>query len=368
MGEHLAIRENLLGYLLNAIEDPEVAAIKAAIAEEQSTADNRVGAAPPENPGHAQREPHAQSTVEKVDSHEKPSAAPHAGIRTTLALLDRAIDPLRADTDHWEPPAGLAARTVSGVNRAIARKIPHKRVFSRPSQPEPNRSRPWLDRMLVAATAIAACVLVVPLIREAIEDSRTRRTERNLGVIAEALHGYADSHRVFPSPPSEGPLSRAGLYAPTLVSERRLVANDGTVLVPGSRLSHSGFRVPTLDEIEAAVDTDSFDDIVRRMGGDFGYTLGHRDADGRLEPIRDRRRAHHPIVADAPDDTGHSSFNHPGGLHHVLFEDGHIERFFHDDVRGDDNDRDHLYRNHKGSVAAGINDEDAVVGASQHAP
>lgn len=351
MDENLPMRENLLGHLIKALEEDEVAEIEAALL--QGTPDTT--ARPAGDP--------------QAGGQRGAAATPPRTIRDTLAILERALDPLRADDSDWECPPGLAARTLAIVRHKASTPVALPRVFSTSPRPEPRRERAWVDRLLVAATAVAACVLVVPLIREAIEDSRTRRTERNLGVVAEALHGYADTHRVFPTPPDDGPLSRAGLYAPTLVAERRLVDRDGTLLVPGSRLARSGFRVPTLEELEAAIGTDDFDRLVRSMGGDFGYTLGHRDADGHLEPIRDRRRAHHPIMADAPDATGHSSFNHPGGLHHVLFEDGHIERLFHDDVRGDDDPgNDHLYRNHRGTVAAGIDDEDAVVGASQSVP
>jgi hypothetical protein len=350
MDENLSIRENLLGYLIGSLEDDEVAEIEAALVDDPH--------------GPTDRPAGGESA-----GRQRSAAASPRSIRETLTILERALDPLRADDTDWECPPGLADRTVAIVRHKALSRGAQPRVFSTSPRPEPRRQRAWVDRLLVAATAVAACVLMVPLLREAIEDSRTRRTERNLGVVAEALHGYADTHRVFPTPPDDGPLSRAGLYAPTLVAERRIVADDGTLLVPGSRLSRGGFRVPTLEELEAAIGTDDFDRLVRGMGGDFGYTLGHRDAEGRLEPIRDRRRAHHPLMADAPDDTGHSSFNHPGGLHHVLFEDGHIERLFHDDVRGDDDPgNDHLYRNHRGTVAAGIDDEDAVVGASQSVP
>ena len=77
-----------------------------------------------------------------------------------------------------------------------------------------------------------------------------------------------------------------------------------------------------------------------------------------------RRRAHHPVMADAPDDGGEQSSNHPDGLHHVLFEDGHVKRVGVKDLHGDD----HLFRNHDGKVAAGVDDEDAVIGDSHHQP
>jgi hypothetical protein len=161
-------------------------------------------------------------------------------------------------------------------------------------------------------------------------------------------------------------MSRAGLYAPTLVSDHRLVADDGTVLVPDSKLAEQGgFRIPTLEEVEAAIGTAEFDGLVRRMGGDFGYTLGHRDAEGRLLPNRNRRRTHHPLLADAPDESGERSDNHPDGMHYILFEDGHFERRRLDQLHPED---DHLYRNHDGEIAAGVDPEDDVIGDSHHQP
>ena len=154
-------------------------------------------------------------------------------------------------------------------------------------------------------------------------------------MVSEKLHEYASAHRVYPTPPDTGPLSRAGLYAPTLVSEHRLVADDGTLI-----------------------------ELVRTMGGDYGYTLGYRDAGGVLQPYRDQRRVHHPLMADAPDDGGEASSNHPEGLHHVLYEDGHVEIHRVDTLHRDD----HLYRNHDGVSRAGKDAEDAVIGDSHHQP
>ena len=54
----------------------------------------------------------------------------------------------------------------------------------------------------------------------------------------------------------------------------------------------------------------------------------------------------------------------PGGIHHILFEDGHVERVFQDDVHRDD----HLFRNDDGKTAAGVDPDDAVIGDSHHQP
>jgi hypothetical protein len=330
------MRERLLGYLFGALDDAETLQVEMALA------DPRIGAA----------------------------------LRRDLDALRRAVKPLELDRQPLQPPPGLAGRTLRFIatQAAPARSAPGRPVQRPVRRPvvtpaETERSggrRAWLDRAIIAATALAACVLVAPLLLDSIADARSRRAERNLQRLSGGLQGYAESHRIYPTPPSTGPLSRAGLYAPTLVSEQRLLADDGTVLVPDTELARrGGFRVPSLEEVEAAVGTPRFDELVRTMGGDFGYTLGHRDAAGVLQPNRNQRRTHHPLMADAPDHTDEQSDNHPEGIHHVLFEDGHVKRLLRDGLHHRD---DHLYRNHDGQVAAGKDVEDAVIGDSHDRP
>ena len=327
-----SMREQLIGYLFGALDDAESMQVEMALA------DPRVGPA----------------------------------LRRDLDALRLAVKPLERDREPCPPPAGLAGRTLQFI---AAQSGPRRDApvgpASRPVMPaERERSgagpRAWLDRCIMAATALAACVLVAPLLLESIAEARARRAERNLQRLSTGLQGFAESHRIYPTPPSSGPLSRAGLYAPTLVSEHRLVADDGTVLVPDTELARrGGFRVPTLGELEAAIGTPRFEEMVRTMGGDYGYTLGHRDAAGVLQPNHNQRRAHHPLMADAPDQTDEKSDNHPEGIHHVLFEDGRVQRLLPDGLhRGDD----HLYRNHDGKVAADKDAEDAVIGDSHDQP
>jgi hypothetical protein len=321
------MREDLVGYLLGALEEPESARVQAALA------DPREGTA----------------------------------LQRDLDLLRKAVAPLARDRAPEPPPAGLASRTLAFVQAQATTEA--SRPMLSPAADSPvtvGGARVWLDRMIVAAAAVAASVLVGPLLLDAITESRARRTERNLQKISTSLQGYAESHRFYPTPPDSGPLSRAGLYAPTLVSEHRLVADDGTVLVPGARRGRQkDFHVPSLEELKAAVGTPQFDELVKTMGGDFGYTLGHRDAEGKLVPNLNRRRAHHPIMADAPDPCCEKSSNHPGGIHYILFEDGHVTRVFLDGLH---DEGDHLYRNDDGETAAADDPEDAVIGDSHHQP
>jgi hypothetical protein len=320
------MRDQLVGYLFDALDEGEARSVEAALSD----------------------------------------AAAGGSLRRDLEMLKKAFAPLAGDRETVAVPAGLADRTLAFVaSQARAETVPMRPLSPAQDAVGPRRAA-WLDRMLLAASALAACILVVPLVADAISDSRARRVERRLQTLASSIHGYGESHRVYPTPPDGGPLSRAGLYAPTLVSDHRLVADDGTVLVPGSDLDRlGGHRIPTLEELQAAVGTPRFEELVRTMGGDFGYTLGYRGPDGRLQPNRALARSHHPLLADAPAPCGEKSDNHPDGFHYILFEGGHFRRVRADGIHIDD---DHLYRNHEGDVAAGVDPDDAVIGDSHHQP
>lgn len=353
------MRDDLVGHLLGAIEAPDAKRLEAALAD--------------------------------------PASGP--ALRRDLEALRRAVAPLALDRDPWAAPSGLASRTLRSIATGGAAAAPPGRdpaaaAVAGPSAarrdspserhapgPAP-RERPrwtddrggaagsgmsWVDKAILAATALAACILLFPATSALVAQSRLTHAERNLGRVGQALQGYAASHRRYPSPPDGGPLSRGGLFAPLLVSEHRILPDDGMLLVPGSALSRSGtFRVPTIQALDVARQQApaEFEELVRAMGGDYGYTLGHRDPMGRLQPILGLHRSHHPLMADAPDESCERSDNHPDGRHHVLWEDGRVEAIDEASLHGDD----HLFRNHDGVTAAGKDPEDAVIGDSHHQP
>ena len=378
------MRDDLVGYLIGALDAPDSRRVEALLADPQSG----------------------------------------ESLRRDLELLRRSMSPVDVDRELLPAPAGLATRTLE-IIATRKTSAPHDGVVAssqpassqpasspgrprtepaeapfRDSFPADHRSRPharghhgrrhrstvdgrssrmtpersgghvgsplaWLDKVILAATALAACILVIPGLSLLVDDARKTQTVRKLGRVGGTLQEYAASHRKYPSPPDAGPMSRGGLYAPTLVSEHRIVPDDGMLLSPGSTLAvKGGHRIPTVEEVKAAVGTPEFDEMVGAMGGDFGYTLGHRDPMGRLVPIRPLHRGHHPIMADAPDENCERSSNHPHGIHHILFEDGRVKTVPEAQLHGDD----HLFRNHDGHTAAGKDAEDAVIGDSQHQP
>jgi hypothetical protein len=89
--------------------------------------------------------------------------------------------------------------------------------------------------------------------------------------------------------------------------------------------------------------------------------------DGRLVRARDARRPNYVLVGDAPSDSRprRVSANHNGRGQNVLYEDGHIQL-----LRELPSPRllDDPYHNREGWVAAGVDPDDAVLGASADLP
>ena len=202
------MRQDLIGYLLDSVDEEERAEIESAR----------------QNP----------ETAGKIE-HD-------------LAKLERALQPLERDRDVITPPIGLAERTIAAVKQASADTRP---TLSESVESDPIiRPRVWLDRVILTAASLAAIILLAPLLLETMEDARATRAQQNLQKVATALQGYADVHSMYPTPPDEGPLSRAGLYAPTLVSEHRIQPDDGLLVYPGSALNRKGnFQIPSKEEL-----------------------------------------------------------------------------------------------------------------------
>jgi hypothetical protein len=102
--------------------------------------------------------------------------------------------------------------------------------------------------------------------------------------------------------------------------------------------------------------------------GNYSYTLGYRDELGTLcgfsylDPDQD----YTPLLADAPRRKGEETkpINHRGGQN-VLFANGQVRFCTHANV-GIEND--HIFRNERGKVGAGLRREDSVLGRGYEMP
>jgi len=132
------MRQDLIGYLLDSVDEEERAEIES-----------------------ARQSPETASKIE----HD-------------LAMLERALQPLERDRDFIAPPTGLAERTIAAVKQAAADTRP---TLSESIESDSViRPRVWLDRVILTAASLAAIILLAPLLLETMEDARATRAQQNL--------------------------------------------------------------------------------------------------------------------------------------------------------------------------------------------
>jgi hypothetical protein len=315
-------RDQLLGYLLGALE-PE---------QHEQVADE------------LERDPALRAEIRKLEA-----------CVGRLGLSDK--------TEHWEPPADLVARTCQLV---AAERRPA--LVLRPAKDYGNSRRSKWSDLVVAACALAVTGAVLfPALSHSRSQAQIASCQHNLGQLGVAFqeHSSRQPDGSFPGPEMVGNRAVAGVYAPALwdqgfVTKPRVFQCAGAQ----SRRPSSGFRPPTLDELDRAIG-DALRALHRSMGGDYGATLGYTE-DGQLRRPCNARRANYALLADAPCDSqqGRRSSNHGGRGQNVLYEDGHVKFITNLPTELPDDP----FHNRDGFVAAGLDSNDSSLGCSQDRP
>jgi hypothetical protein len=279
-----------------------------------------------------------------------------AELQDDLACLRRKLAVL--DDDECEPPSGLAARTCNYV--AARATVSPKPV------PAPVGTWRVQDIIVGGGILLAACMLVFPAVAHSLSTARINSCQNNLRAIGVALAQYSEYNGgFFPLVPKEGPLAAAGMYAPVLF-DLNLVPAPAVLVCPSSQLAdeRETFTVPTIVQV-IQVPESELSRLQSRMGGSYGYTFGYND-NGYYHGHRNLGRANFALMADAPgEQSGDRSPNHSGVGQNVLFEDMHVAFLKHCRLSGCD---DHIYINRDGYVGAGIGSNDAVIGRSSDRP
>jgi len=296
-----------------------------------------------------------------VEEHEQVAAAlqREPAVQRDLQLLKLSFVPLEVDREHHPPPSGLAKRTC----RLVA-----LRISTRAAVAAPAATGTWrlADLLVAAGIFIAASLLFFPALSQSRYLAQRAGCEANLRQIGFAFAQYSEVNLDhFPQIPQRGPLAVAGIYAPILL-ELGFLDDSGRLVCPSSSLAGRGsFSVPTRAQLYSASGEERLR-LHKELGGSYGFPLGYL-ADGVYHGVKNLRRSTYALVSDAPElgDTEHCSPNHGHCGQNVLFEDGHV--CF---LRTCTNEpaRDHIFANQDGKMAPGIGPDDAVIGPSQVAP
>jgi len=320
------MREDLLGYLLGALEGDE-------------------------------RE-RVEREIERNPSLER-----------EISALQARLDPLRETSLDFEPPFGLATRTCALVEQ-------HRETTDVTSEPVKLKEAPaelnhrnrfrWYDLVVGACVLIVGFALIFPAIARSRQMAQRQACERNLQQVALALQSYSEqANGYFPAIPLQGNRAFAGVFAPMLV-ENELVNDPGVFVCASSPLASGdrGWQMPSLQEIDQT-EGRALAKARESASGSYGYNLGV-GVDGQYQPPKNHNREFFALVADSP--TIHlpdrRSMNHGRRGQNVLYEDGHIVF-----VSGlADQYEDHPFLSRRGNVEPGLDADDAVIGRSNTPP
>ncbi len=319
------MRENLLGYLLGALEDDERRQIE------------------------SQLEVNAQLQDELIQ------------LRLQLNVL--------VDDCDVDPPIDLAERTCRLVEeqrtqQGVSPLRPVKRTSSAVDATGRTPHHRWnlADLIVTAGVFLATAMLFFPAILNSRYQAQRTICENNLCQLGVALLDYNQRNTHLPHVAEEGKLAFAGVYT-TKLKDAELLPKREIVLCPGDPQleQHLDLHIATEEELLRASGL-KLREMQDTNGGSFGYALGYVDANGRYRPVRAQGRNNVYLVADHPNpqSTGNIQWNHIGQGQNLLSEGGHV-RFT---VNCDDG----LFVSDRQRVEAGRHEQDTVIAGSSANP
>jgi hypothetical protein len=293
-----------------------------------------------------------------------------AQLQRDLELLDECLEPLRAVDVPIEPPANLAARTCALIERKgrdVAQPALHSYAPLSGAASEVSfcANRMTLaDTVVAAGIGLAAALLLFPAIQYSREAALCNGCKNKLREIGIATAEYCQMHDDYL--PSIPPGATAGIYA-VYLQDGEYIDGEGWNHCPGAALRSPcrAVYIPSFDELEQARG-ETLINYQRSMGGDYASTL-HYVEGGRFRCRTNRGCSMLPIMADVPGTISGAlrSTSHGGCGQNVLHMDGHV-RFINNCTR--DGCLDNFFLNDLGLVAAGTHINDAVIGHSAARP
>ncbi len=213
----------------------------------------------------------------------------------------------------------------------------------------------------IAIMAIFASILL-PAISQSRFNGRINSCKHNLREVGTAMLVYTDLHsgRFVNVAGADVDSSTTSMLAPALKG-RGFIPDDSLFSCAGLAQMEPP-RIPTLQQVRSATGA-QLEVLKRRMGGDFGYSLGFFDGK-KYSAAKNDGSSHTVLIADMPsaDMPGRSSRNHGGKGQNCFFADGRVQ-FITAHAIGDDA----IYENDLGIVGPGVGERDNVI-APSHLP
>lgn len=332
------MREDLLGYLLGALEPEEM---------------QRVGRAVRDNPALAAELDRLQAALRPLEQAEEFADPPPDLVSRTLGAIDRY------EAEH---------ETQRGASVTAGNRLRGGRPLGTAAGIAPTAGQLRLADCL--ATAVAALImagLVLPSVLRGRSFARQESCQNLLREMGVSVVQYAlrDQDGRIPQVPLEGRQSFAGNYA-LLLNEQGLMPRSSFLWCPSRDVPEEwyGRPIPDVEELHSA-DPQQLESIHQVAGGHYAYSLGVHERGCFVAP-RYQGRSAFAILADAPTEllTGWATAHEGRGVN-LLFEDGRVQFVAH---RAMDALFDHPFLNRKGDVEAGLDPHDATLGSSWRPP
>jgi prepilin-type processing-associated H-X9-DG protein len=333
------MREELLGYLLGALEPDEMQRVSEALKKD-------------------------------------------ARLRAELDALAAALRPLDEAEEIYEPPGDLVARTMAAIPPAgpgggasEAAHLGHGRGGAAPRGRESELGSEaldgrqgwnWVDVLATVAATVLLAGLILPGILRQRSQSRQQVCQDQLWRAGAALFDYAMDRPDgrMPRLAIDGPEAFAGYYAVELREAGRL-RSPLPLWCPSLDVPQGwvGRPIPTRSQLREAAPGQLIQ-LQHGAGGHYAYSLGILE-DRRYRAPRYQGRSYFAVLADAPVRSLDGWVTaHEGRGCNILFEDGHVAFLsnWEDGVLGD-----HPFLNRSGELAHGLDPDDAAL-APSHLP
>jgi hypothetical protein len=321
----------------------------------------------------------------------------HPEAREQLAEIERSLRPLEEGFEAIEAPSDdLLARTLDGIPEGPPPK---------PGEDAPSISSPvplcdadpsaetgsgrvrwsWLDTVGSLLSVAVLLALLLPMIAAGRFEARKIACQDQLRELGTALMQYVsrDPQGRLPQVAKSGPEAFAGVYRLRLADQGLLTPSESrwcpSADMPdlsnqaasrAASVREQWYQLPAVKEL-AQLPVDELQRIQRIAGGHYAYSLGVVGDQGFSSP-RFEARTSFAVMADAPvayviggEQEPTLRFSHGGRGVNVLYEDGAV-RFIR--IEALDSMPDHPFVNHIGVGEAGVNVDDASLGPSWWPP
>jgi hypothetical protein len=295
-------------------------------------------------------------------------------LRKELSQLRACFAASCHDEPTTEPPRGLAERVTERVTcfDGDEESLESRRAMAIAAVTDPPAGAlGWslADLAVAGGVMLAVSMLLFPALRESRDGTRRNVCASNQQQLWFIVKGYEQNRGYFP--PVE-PHENAGIFAVKLVDGDYISADDLAILLtcPGApvadqiRRNEYKIQIPMVAQLKS-MSPSELAEAKRRMSPMIAYRFGYF-VGPRYCYVRNERQSYSALFADAPgEEEGENSPNHGGPIVQVMNAGGNLRVLTSCKIPDVEDD---LFHNALGIVAAGVGQQDSVLGRSEAVP